>query len=653
MVAVHEQALIRRFGAIPEGAGVETGDFLTGGGQVAARIRAHDWRSTPLGPIETWPNTLRYTLSSMLNSAFPTYLAWGPNLTSFYNDAYRPILGIKPEALGRPFPEVWKESWDQVGPVTELALQGEATYLEDHGITTDRHGTREQSHWTFAYSPVRDASGSVQGVLCHVHETTARIHTEQHLRSALKEIKAQQARFNALIEHLPFGAGLFGADGQALLINPLCREFLPGGPPSLDSDAQLHWTGYDTEGRVVPVNEYPFMRAMRGEVVHNMRFLHRPRDGNACWRRISGIPVRGDDGSIRQAIVVVQDVDREQRAEAALRESEARFRRYAEHSANVLWLADLDSGRLDYLSPAFAQVWGMPCADMPDIAGWLASIHPEDRGAAAHALELVGDGETMVLEYRILRASDQAVRRIRDTFFPIPAEDGQIRLAGGIAQDVTIATSLRAYVVARGADARHRLVSALQSSGYAVQAFANDQDFLKMAGSLMPGCVVLDMAEIDGFVTTTEMKAYRSHLPVVAVGASGGDVGIGVRAMKAGAVDFLETPWTSEALLLAVRTALAGIRDAAERSRAHEASLNRIATLSERERAVLEGLLAGGTNKTIARTLGLSPRTVEIHRARVMDALGAHTLPEAVLIATAAGVRPAHQECDEIQPGER
>ena len=631
-----------------------SGDFLTGGGQVAVRIREHDWKPTPLGPIETWPNALRYTLSGMLNSAFPTYLAWGPTLISFYNDAYQPILGIKSEALGRPFPEVWQEAWEQVGPVTERALQGEASYLEDYTVTVDRHGTREQSLWTFAYSPVRDASGSVQGVLCHVHETTARIHTEQHLRSALREIKAQQARFDALIEHLPFGAGLFAADGKALLTNPLCRKFLPrGSPPSLDPDVQQHWTGFDTEGRVVNPDDYPFKRAMRGELVQNMSFLHRTQEGNACWVRISGIPVQGADGHIRQAIVVVQDVDREKRAETALCESEARFRRYAEHSANVLWLADLETGRLDYLSPAFAQVWGMPCADMPDIAGWLASIHPEDRGAAAHALERVGDGETLVLEYRILRASDHAVRRIRDTFFPIPAEDGCIRLAGGIAQDVTIVTSLRAYVVAGGDDARHRLVGALQASGYAVQAFASDQVFLKMAGSLMPGCVVLDLAEIDGLVTTIELKAYRAHLPVVAVGASGGDVGIGVRAMKAGAVDFLEAPWTSEVLLLAVRTALAGIHDVAERSRARDESRDRIATLSVRERAVLEGLLAGGTNKTIARTLGLSPRTVEIHRARVMETLGAHTLPEAVLMATAAGVRPAQQDCDEVQPGEQ
>ena len=633
---------------------MEAGDFLTGGGQVAIRIREHDWRSTPLGPIETWPQALRYTLSGMLNSAFPTYLAWGPDLISFYNDAYRPILGIKPEALGRPFPEVWEESWEQVGPVTERALRGEASYLQDYSVTVDRHGTREQSVWTFAYSPVRDAGGSVQGVLCHVHETTARIQTEQRLRSAMREIETQQTRFDALIEHLRFGAGLFDIEARALLTNPLLREYLPGGRlPSLDPEVQPHWTGFDPASGVLSPHDYPFARAMRGELTQNVSFLHRTREGNECWMRISGIPVHGGDGRIRQVIVVVQNVDREKRAEAALRAGEARFRRFAEHSANVLWLADLETGRLDYLSPAFAQVWGMPGKDMPNIAAWLASVHPEDRDAAAQALERVRDGETLVLEYRILRASDHTVRRIRDTLFPVPAEDGHIRSAGGIAQDITVVNSLRAYVVAGRDAARQDRVAVLQAGGYAVQAFANNQALLKIAGSLVPGCVVLELADADGFATASQLKAHRAHLPVVAIGASKGDVGFGVRAMKAGAIDFLEAPGTSEALLLAVRTALAGIRVVAERSRARDASRDRVATLSGRERAVLEGLLAGGTNKTIARTLGLSPRTVEIHRARVMETLGVHTLPEAVLIASAAGVRPAEQHCDTDEHGDR
>ncbi|MFC6791854.1 LuxR C-terminal-related transcriptional regulator [Methylobacterium komagatae] len=335
----------------------------------------------------------------------------------------------------------------------------------------------------------------------------------------------------------------------------------------------------------------------------------------------------------------------EQRSEdKALREREERFRCFAANTGNVLWLANLESGELDYLNPAFTKVWGKRPEDMRDLASWLASVHPEDRDDAVLALKRVSEGETLLLEYRIQRATDQAVRRIRDTFFPIRSRDGRIRSAGGIAQDVTVDMGLFVYVVGAGDGARRDLLGALQAAGYDVRAFASGQAFLDIVGSLIPGCVVFSLRDASSLAALKELKAARGHFPVVALGSSSGDVGFGVRAMKAGAADFLEAPWTPEALLFAVRTALADIRAEADRVRGGDEARSRIALLSAREREVLEGLLAGGTNKAIARTLGLSPRTVEIHRARVMEALGAHTLPEAVLIATAAGVRPASHQ---------
>ena len=89
-------------------------DFLTGGGTMGARIRAYDWSASPLGPSETWPQPLRITLGNMLHSKFPTYLVWGPELITFYNDAYLPLRGRRPEALGRPLPQAWAEIWDIV-----------------------------------------------------------------------------------------------------------------------------------------------------------------------------------------------------------------------------------------------------------------------------------------------------------------------------------------------------------------------------------------------------------------------------------------------------------------------------------------------------------------------------------------------------------
>jgi FixJ family two-component response regulator len=116
--------------------------------------------------------------------------------------------------------------------------------------------------------------------------------------------------------------------------------------------------------------------------------------------------------------------------------------------------------------------------------------------------------------------------------------------------------------------------------------------------------------------------------------------------MKAGAVDFLEASCHPEQLLEAVASAMASIRDVAERDQAAEHIRAQVATLSVREREVLDGLLAGGTNKTIARDLGISPRTVEAHRARIMERLGAQSLPELVQIAIAAGLqaRPQNEQ---------
>ncbi|MFL6662887.1 MAG: response regulator transcription factor [Rhizobacter sp.] len=150
--------------------------------------------------------------------------------------------------------------------------------------------------------------------------------------------------------------------------------------------------------------------------------------------------------------------------------------------------------------------------------------------------------------------------------------------------------------------------------------------------------MVLDVSAADGggLIVPRELRARRIGLPVVATGERRGDVALAVQAMKAGVIDYLEAPYTTEALLVAVASALAGIQDAAEHDRAEEEARTAVGKLSPREREVLDGLLAGGTNKTIAKEHGISPRTVEIHRAHLMDRLGAQTLPELVLKAAAA-----------------
>ncbi|MBP2296518.1 PAS domain S-box protein [Azospirillum rugosum] len=150
--------------------------FLTGGGAMGALVRGHDWSATPLGPPETWTQSLRTVVNLMLTSGQAMFVAWGPELTFLYNDGYAPIFGAKhPAALGRPFHEVWSDIWPQFGPLVGRTLSGEALWHEDLLVPMERHGYREDAWFTFSYTPVRDDDGRIAGMFCAVIETTEHV----------------------------------------------------------------------------------------------------------------------------------------------------------------------------------------------------------------------------------------------------------------------------------------------------------------------------------------------------------------------------------------------------------------------------------------------------------------------------------------------
>lgn len=184
----------------------------------------------------------------------------------------------------------------------------------------------------------------------------------------------------------------------------------------------------------------------------------------------------------------------------------------------------------------------------------------------------------------------------------------------------------------------------LKTSGYRVQSYESGVDLLKQLGDLEPGCILLDirMPHMDGLEVQQALHDRGVTLPVVVM-TGHGDVGVAVRAMKAGAVDFIEKPFEKEVLLSALQEGFARLaRASRDTERAREAAV-RLNGLTSRERDVLDGLAKGLPNKTIAYDLGISPRTVEIHRANLMHKLGARSLSEALRIAFAAegGEAPA------------
>ncbi|MFC1456607.1 PAS domain-containing protein [Microvirga arabica] len=172
-------------------------NFLSGGGRMGAFIRTYDWSATPLGQPSHWSQTLKTLVSVMLGSSQPMFIAWGPERILLYNEAYSEILAQKhPAALGQPFLDVWDEIRDDLIPIVEQAYAGEPVHMDDITLFMMRRGFREEAHFAFSYTPIRDETGAVAGILCPCIETTAQVMAER--RQA-----AEKERQQRLFEQAP------------------------------------------------------------------------------------------------------------------------------------------------------------------------------------------------------------------------------------------------------------------------------------------------------------------------------------------------------------------------------------------------------------------------------------------------------------------
>ena len=161
--------------------------FIAGGGDMARRIRAHDWSQHPFGPPETWPQSLRSAVSICLHSAFPTAIYWGPELRLLYNDAWAPIPGPRhPAALGKPAKEVWADIWDIIWPQFRNLLEnGEGFYAENQMLPMRRYGFEEETYWNYNFTAIRGEDGRIAGIFNSGFETTGTVLSERRLKLKL------------------------------------------------------------------------------------------------------------------------------------------------------------------------------------------------------------------------------------------------------------------------------------------------------------------------------------------------------------------------------------------------------------------------------------------------------------------------------------
>src|ERR1700728_753315 len=157
-------------------------------GEMAEVVRKFAWSKTPVGPVESWSDTLVTTVNLLLGSNHPMFLWWGPDLIQFYNDGYRPSIrdDKHPSALGQCGVECWPEIWPIIGPQIEAVMsRGDSTWNTNQLVPINRNGKLEEVYWTYSYSPVRDKQGAVQGTLVACSETTEQVLSERRLRALL------------------------------------------------------------------------------------------------------------------------------------------------------------------------------------------------------------------------------------------------------------------------------------------------------------------------------------------------------------------------------------------------------------------------------------------------------------------------------------
>lgn len=176
-------------------------------GEMAERIRNHDWSLTPLGPSEQWSDSLIIALNAILANQHPKILLWGDDLIHFYNDAAISSLGTSkhPHALGRRADECWSESWSIIGPPIYAARYGQSSWKEDQFTPIYRNGHVESAWFTSSYSPIRDAQGNIEGVVITRLETTGKILAERALRREQARLLEQKERFEFATEAAEIG----------------------------------------------------------------------------------------------------------------------------------------------------------------------------------------------------------------------------------------------------------------------------------------------------------------------------------------------------------------------------------------------------------------------------------------------------------------
>lgn len=366
--------------------------FLRNGGKAGQLLREIDWSSHPLGLPEAWPNALQTTVGIILRSRQPMFVCWGPEHHTFYNDAYSQICGNKhPAGLSARFRDLWPEIWERLEPLVGQVYAGVSIHMDDIELMMLRNGYREETHFSFSYTPLDDAEGVVSGFLCACAETTKRVMLK-------RELDHQRKQLGQIVEQSPsFIAKLDGPDHIFEIANPAYMQLVGHrdiiGKPVLAALPELKNQGYIEQlhsvlvtGKAVRINGSKVKLQRRADCAPEERFVdfvYEPVLNSAG--KVTGVFANGVD--MTERVIATGD----------LRNSEQFLRSVLATSTDSVMVFSLN-GQLEYVSEGGRLVMDIPENTEFHERAWTDLWDEASKSDAQKALNLARSGTSTAFQ---------------------------------------------------------------------------------------------------------------------------------------------------------------------------------------------------------------------------------------------------------------